>query len=44
VWWLYEAKKPVRMFGRMTEDEVRDIYEETYGPYQPEEITYGSTG
>jgi hypothetical protein len=36
VWWLLKAKKPTRMFGRMTEDEVREIYEETYGPYQPE--------
>jgi hypothetical protein len=32
LWWLFEAKKPVKMYGKMTEDEVRQIYEETYGP------------
>lgn len=30
-WWLAEANKPKRMYGDMTEDEVRQIYEETYG-------------
>jgi len=25
------------MYGSMTEDEVREIYEEAHGPYQPEE-------
>jgi hypothetical protein len=30
--WLVEARKPVKMIGRMTEDEVRQIYHETYGP------------
>jgi hypothetical protein len=31
LWWLIEARKPVRMYGRMTEDEVEEIYFETYG-------------
>jgi hypothetical protein len=31
LWWLIEAKQPVKMYGSMTEDEVRQIYEETYG-------------
>jgi hypothetical protein len=30
-WWLVEAKQPVRMYGSMTEAEVQQIYEETYG-------------
>jgi hypothetical protein len=32
LWWWVEAKRPVRMYGRMTEDEVRQIYDEAYGP------------
>jgi hypothetical protein len=31
LWWLFEAKKPPTMYGKMSEDEVRQIYEETYG-------------
>ena len=31
-WWLLEAKRPARMYGSMTETEVREIYHETYGP------------
>jgi hypothetical protein len=31
LWWLVEAAQPVRMYGSMTEDEVREIYEEAYG-------------
>jgi hypothetical protein len=34
-WWI-EAKTPVRMYGAMTEDEVREIYEETYGSNGPD--------
>lgn len=30
-WWLAEARKPVRMYGSMREDEVAAIYAETYG-------------
>ena len=30
-WWLVEANRPVKMYGDMTEDQVRQIYEETYG-------------
>lgn len=26
-----EAKRPVRMFGRLTEDEVRELYRSKYG-------------
>ena len=29
--WMVEAKKPVKMIGSLTEDQVRDIYHETYG-------------
>jgi hypothetical protein len=29
--WLINAKKPVRMFGSLTEDQIRQIYHETYG-------------
>lgn len=31
-WWLVDAKKPVKMYGSMTEYDVKKIYEETYGP------------
>lgn len=30
-WWLVEANKPVKMYGKMTEYEVKAIYEEAYG-------------
>jgi len=30
-WWLLDAKKPVKMYGKMTEYEVAAIYAETYG-------------
>lgn len=29
--WLLEAKRPPVMYGSMTEAEVKQIYEETYG-------------
>ena len=29
-WWLYEVKRPKKMYGSMTEDDVRTIYEEDY--------------
>lgn len=29
--WVLEAIRPVKMYGNMTEDEVAEIYEETYG-------------
>ena len=31
VWWLAEAKRPPKMYGSLTESEVRDLYEATYG-------------
>ena len=34
-WWLIDAKKPVKMYGKMSEAEVAQIYQETYG--EPEE-------
>lgn len=34
-WWLLDAKKPVKMFGKMTESEVAEIYADAYG--EPEE-------
>jgi hypothetical protein len=37
LWWHIEAGQPVKMYGNQTEDEVRDIYEETYGPFQPKD-------
>lgn len=36
-WWLVDAHKPVKMYGKMREDEVAAIYEEEYGPYQGED-------
>lgn len=30
-WWLAESKRPSNEFGNMSRDEVRQIYEETYG-------------
>lgn len=27
-----EAKRPVKMYGKLTESEVRELYEDTYGP------------
>jgi hypothetical protein len=35
LWWHIEACQPVKMYGRMSEDEVREIYENTYGPSEP---------
>lgn len=29
--WLVDAKKPVKMYGKMTEHEVAEIYRQTYG-------------
>jgi hypothetical protein len=34
-WWLVDAKRPVKMYGSMTEFEVAQIYEDTYG--EPED-------
>jgi hypothetical protein len=34
-WWLLDAKKPVKFYGKMSEFEVAQIYNETYG--EPEE-------
>ena len=31
LWWLVENHKPAKMYGSMTEDEVAEIYERTYG-------------
>jgi hypothetical protein len=30
-YWIAEVRRPKRMYGNMTEDEVAEIYEETYG-------------
>lgn len=30
--WLFEAHQKPKMYGSYTEDEVRQMYEETYGP------------
>ncbi|RFA24346.1 hypothetical protein CAI21_21975 [Alkalilimnicola ehrlichii] len=30
-WWLVQAKTPTRMYGSLTEDEVAELYEDTYG-------------
>lgn len=29
-WWIAEAKQPPEMYGSMTEDQVREIYEDAY--------------
>jgi hypothetical protein len=31
VFWLIDAKKPVKMFGNMTEDEAEELYRQQYG-------------
>jgi hypothetical protein len=31
VWWLIEAKRPPKMYGSLTESEVRDLYYATFG-------------
>jgi hypothetical protein len=33
-WWLFDAKLPVKMYGSMTEYEVRYLYEKAYGPLE----------
>lgn len=30
-WWLADARKPVKMYGSMTEAEVEYIYNRAYG-------------
>lgn len=30
-WWLVEVYSPIKMYGSMTESEVEQLYEETYG-------------
>jgi hypothetical protein len=30
-WWLLDAKRPPKMYGSMTEQQVAQIYMETYG-------------
>lgn len=30
-WWLVDAHTPKKMYLNMSEDEVREIYEEAYG-------------
>jgi len=30
-YWILEAKRPLRMYGRMTEYEVDEIYQDAYG-------------
>lgn len=32
-WWLVEAHRSVRMYGRMTEDEAEQIYQELEARY-----------
>lgn len=29
-WWIAEARQPIKMFGKMTQPEVEQIYDETY--------------
>ena len=31
LWWLLEAATPPKMYGKMTEQEVQQIYEEDFG-------------
>lgn len=26
LWWLFEARKPVKMYGTLTENEVAELY------------------
>ncbi len=41
-WWLVAASRPVKMYGKMTEHEVRAIYEATYGPPPSERARHGA--
>jgi hypothetical protein len=34
VFWLLEARKPPKMYGKMSEAEVKAIYEEDFGPVE----------
>lgn len=34
IWWILDARRPAKMYGKMTEDEVRKIYEEDFGPIE----------
>jgi hypothetical protein len=36
-WWLCEAKKPPRMYGRLTEAEAAECYRLAYGKEPDEE-------
>lgn len=33
-WWILEAKRPVKMYLSMPEEEVRYLYEKAYGPLE----------
>lgn len=30
-WWLHDARKAGRMYGSLTEAEVKELYDSTYG-------------
>lgn len=30
-WWLIESRQPARQFGKMSETEISEIYEDAYG-------------
>ncbi|MGE0602233.1 MAG: phage tail assembly chaperone [Xanthobacteraceae bacterium] len=30
-WWLVDSRKPAKRYGSMTEDQVAELYEDTYG-------------
>lgn len=30
-WWLHDARQPPRMYGSLSEAEVAELYDETYG-------------
>ena len=31
MWWLMEAKIPPKMYGSLSEAEISDLYDRTYG-------------
>jgi len=35
-WWMAEAKRPPKMYGKMSEHEVAEMYEEAYGEWHPQ--------
>ena len=33
-WWLYDLRKPVKMYGSLSESDVAELYQHAYGDGQ----------